>query len=238
MKKAIIVGATSGIGRELASLLSGQGYQVGITGRRTSLLEQLKSENPGSYSVKTMDVTDTSTVPVHLDELALELDGLDLLILCAGTGEINMQLAFETEKQTIDTNVSGFTCVAGWAFHYFEKQRSGHLVAISSVAGLRGSGQAPAYNASKAYQVNYMEGLRQKAAKLNGTVFITDIRPGLVDTRMAKGKGLFWVMPVDKSARQIFAAIKKRRQTAYVTKRWRLVAKILQWIPAFLYNRM
>jgi short-subunit dehydrogenase len=62
------------------------------------------------------------------------------------------------------------------------------------VAGIRGSRQAPSYNATKSYQINYLEGLRQKSRK---SIFVTDIRPGLVDTDMAKGEGLFWVMPVE-----------------------------------------
>ena len=122
--------------------------------------------------------------------------------------------------------------------NYFEKQKSGHLVAISSIGGLRGSRQAPAYNATKAYQINYLEGLRQKAKKLNTSIFVTDIRPGLVDTEMAKGEGLFWVMPVEKAARQIFQAIIDKKKVAYVTRRWGLIATILKQIPRPIHDRM
>jgi short-subunit dehydrogenase len=238
MKKAIVAGATSGIGKELAKLLVENDYKVGITGRRTELLEELKSENPGSYFIQTFDVTDTKTAVEKLEELTTQLEGLDLLILSSGTGDINHELDFEIEKRTIDTNVTGFTCIADWAFKYFEKQKYGHLVAISSVGGLRGSRHAPSYNASKAYQINYLEGLRQKATKSKEQIFITDIRPGLVDTEMAKGEGLFWVMPVDQAARQIFGAIKKKRKTVYITKRWGLIATILKFIPDPVYDRM
>jgi short-subunit dehydrogenase len=147
-------------------------------------------------------------------------------------------LDFEIEKCTIDTNVTGFTCIADWAFKYFEKQKYGHLVALTSIGGLRGSRLAPSYNATKAYQMNYMEGLRQRVTKRKKQIFITDIRPGLVDTEMAKGEGLFWVMPVDKAARQIFGAIKKKRKIAYITKRWGLIATILKLIPGPVYDRM
>jgi short-subunit dehydrogenase len=109
-------------------------------------------------------------------------------------------------------------------------------VAISSVAGLRGSSIAPAYNATKAFQINYLEGLRQKAAKLNSQFFVTDIRPGFVDTAMAKGEGQFWVASVDKAVDQILAAIKKKKKIVYVTKRWKLVADILKMIPARIYD--
>ena len=97
---------------------------------------------------------------------------------------------------------------------------------------------SPAYSASKAYQINYMEALRKKAFKDNGNVLVTDIRPGLVDTAMAKGDGLFWVMPVEKVAKQICNAIKKHKSKAYVTKRWHIIAIIMRFLPYWLYKRM
>lgn len=238
MKKAIIIGATSGIGKELASLLANDGYKVGITGRRTELLESLKSENPDSYLVKTFDVKDTKVAEEKLNELTAELGGLDLLILSSGTGDVNIKLDFEIDLHTIETNVIGWTFISDWSFNFFEKQKYGHLVAISSIGGLRGSKQSASYNASKAYQINYLEGLRQKATSLNEKIYITDIRPGLVDTEMAKGDGLFWVMPVDKVARQIYKAIKRKKKIAYVTKRWKFIAAILKRIPGRFYERM
>jgi short-subunit dehydrogenase len=238
MKKAIIIGATSGIGKGLAKLFAENNYKVGITGRRTELLNDLKSENPDAYFIKTLDVTNTAVTAKKLEELATELGGLDILIICSGTGDINEKLEFEIEKRTIDTNVIGFTFVADWTFNYFEKQKSGHLVAISSIGGLRGSRQAPAYNATKSYQINYLEGLRQKASKLRHPIYVTDIRPGFIDTEMAKGEGLFWVMPVEKAVRQIYKAIITKRKVAYVTKRWRLTAMILKRIPGPVYDKM
>jgi short-subunit dehydrogenase len=238
MKKAIIIGASSGIGNELSKLLANNHYKVGITGRRTELLNELRNENPHSYFIKSFDVTDTKVTVEKLEELTIELDGLDLLIICSGTGDINEKLDFEIENQAINTNVIGFTCVVDWAFNYFENQKFGHIVAISSIGGLRGSRQAPAYNATKAYQINYLEGLRQKATKRKELIFVTDIRPGLVDTEMAKGEGLFWVMPIEKTARQIYKAIIRKKKVAYVTKRWRLIATILKRIPRSIYDKM
>jgi len=238
MKKAIIIGATSGIGNGLAKLLADNNYKVGITGRRTELLNKLKNENPNSYFIKSFDVTDTKIAVEMLEELTTELGGLDLLIISSGTGDLNEKLDYEIEKRTIETNVTGFTCVANWAFNYFENQKTGHLVAISSVGGLRGSRIAPAYNATKAYQINYLEGLRQKATNLKEPIFVTDIRPGLVNTEMAKGEGLFWVMPVEKTVRQIYKAIISKKKVAYVTKRWQLIATILKRIPRLIYDKM
>lgn len=238
MKKAVIIGATSGIGKGLAKLLVDNNYKVGITGRRTELLDELKYENPNSFFSKAFDITDTKITINKLDELINELGGLDLLIICSGTGDLNDNLDFTIEKRAIDTNVLGFTCVADWTFNYFEKQKFGHLAAISSVGGLRGSRQGPAYNATKAYQINYIEALRQKAAFLKLPIIITDIRPGFVDTDMAKGDGQFWLATVDKATRQIFDAINKKKRIVYVTKRWRLIGAFLKRIPRQIYDRM
>lgn len=238
MNKAIIIGATSGIGKGLALKLAQENYLVGITGRRTELLNELKLQKPNSFFTKTFDITDTDTIAENLEALTKELDGLDLLIISSGTGDLNDELHYEIEKRTIETNVTGFTCIADWAFTYFENQKKGHLVAISSVGGLRGSRIAPAYNATKAYQMNYLEGLRQKATKLRTQIAVTDIRPGFVDTAMAKGEGQFWVATVDKATSQIFKAIEKKKKIAYVTKRWKLIGAILKRIPRQVYDKM
>ena len=238
MKRAIVIGATTGIGRGLAELLISQRYRVGVTGRRGDLLRELELEHPGTCISSSFDVTKPEVAIQRIEELVAALGGLDLLVISAGTGEVNHELAFETERETIETNITGFTCIATWAFNYFQSQGHGHLAAISSVGGLRGSREAPAYNASKAYQINYLEGLRQKAARLKKAVYVTDIRPGLIDTAMAKGDGLFWVMPVDKTVRQIFRAVENKKKVAYVTRRWRLVAFLLKRMPRFVYDRL
>jgi short-subunit dehydrogenase len=238
MKKAIIIGASSGIGKGLAKLLTENDYKVGITGRRTTLLNELKETNTDSFLIKTIDITETKTSIEKLEELTSELGGLDLLILSSGIGDLNERLDFEIERKVIDLNVTGFTNIIDWAFNYFEKQEFGHIVAISSVAGIRGSRQAPSYNATKSYQINYLEGLRQKSTKSKKPIFVTDIRPGLVDTDMAKGEGLFWVMPVKKVTKQIFKGIKNKSKVIYVTKRWGLIGRLLKIMPRFIYDRM
>ena len=238
MKKAIIIGASSGIGKGLAKLLIENDYKVGITGRKAELLDELKKTNSNSFLIKSFDATDTKTSIEKLEELTSELGGLDLLVLSSGTGDLNESLDFDIERKIIDLNVIGFTNIVDWAFNYFEKQNHGHLAAITSAAGIRGSRQAPSYNATKSYQINYLEGLRQKSTKTKRPIFVTDIRPGLVDTDMAKGEGLFWVMPVEKVTKQIFKAIKKRRKIVYVTKRWGIIARILKILPRFIYDRM
>lgn len=237
MKKAIIVGATSGIGKELALLLSKKNYKVGITGRRIEKLKELEGLKSESFISKHFDCTLDSNAK-KLEELVQELGGLDLLVMSSGTGDINTELNIDIEQTTVKLNVIAFTEIITWAFNYFENQSYGHIVGISSVGGLRGSRFAPAYNASKSYQINYLEGLRQKAYHNKSQIQITDIRPGFVDTAMAKGDGQFWVASKEKAAKQILSHIEKNKNIGYVTKRWRLIASLLAIIPNWLYTRL
>ncbi|MDR1813552.1 MAG: SDR family NAD(P)-dependent oxidoreductase [Tannerella sp.] len=237
-KRAIVVGATSGIGRGLAIVLAENGYRVGITGRRTELLDELKALHPEAFVTKPFDVSATADVERHLDELTAELGGIDLLVICAGAGHRNPSLLFEGEMLSIEVNVKGFTCVSDWGYRYFAQRGGGHLVAITSIAGVRGNYDAPAYGASKAYNINYLQGLRWRAAREHLLLTITDIRPGWVDTALAQGNRVFWVQPVEKSVRQIYKAIRQKRKTAYITKRWRIIAVFMRILPDWIYNRI
>ncbi len=238
MKKAIIIGATSGIGKSLSELLIREGYEVGVTGRREELFQSIKTQEISRLVYKKMDVQDLSTLEPICNELVSQLCGLDLLIISAGIGDENKNLNFDVEHNVIKTNVQGFTCIADWAIRYFKEQGYGHLVNISSIAGIRGNGIAPSYNATKAYQINYLEGLRINVKEYGSSITITDARPGFVDTAMAKGEGLFWVAPVQKAAEQIFEAIKHKKTVVYVTKRWRLIGRILKIIPFSILKRL
>ncbi|MEI6764988.1 MAG: SDR family NAD(P)-dependent oxidoreductase [Bacteroidota bacterium] len=237
-RKAIIIGATSGIGKCLVPLLINSGYKVGITGRRSEKLMEMQSEFGDHVVILCSDISELSIVVRDIEQLVETLDGLDLLVISAGTGDLNSALEFEPEKRTIDTNIAGFTLLADWAFNYFKNKKTGHLAAITSIAGLRGSRFAPAYNASKAYEVNYLEGLRQKAKHEKLNISITDIRPGFVKTAMAKGDGQFWVASPEKAAKQILRGIKRKCTVVYVTKRWRLIAILFKMMPRWLMDRI
>lgn len=238
MKRIIIIGATSGIGRGLAEQYAKENCLIGITGRRENLLKEICAQDKDKLFYKVCDITHTEATISLLEMLVQELGGMDLLIICAGTGELNPDLSYQIEEPTLLTNVIGFTNIADWGFRYFEQQKRGHIVAISSVGGIRGSGISPAYNATKAYQINYMEGLRQKATKSPYSIYTTDVRPGFVDTAMAKGEGLFWVTPVDKAVKQIKKAISKKKNVAYISKRWKYVAALFRILPSAIYCRI
>ena len=237
-KTIIIIGATSGIGRALFEKYATNGNRIGIVGRRTHLLDELYQEHPDTTITATADITKQDEIARAIDILYSELKHIDLAIVCSGTGDINASLDYAVERPTIDTNVMGWTFVVDTLYNIFEQQGHGHLVSITSAGGLRGEPMAPAYSASKAYQINYMEALRKKAYKSGNHIHITDIRPGLVNTAMAKGEGLFWVMSVEKVASQIITAIRKKMSKAYVTKRWNILAIINKNLPYALYKRL
>jgi len=238
MKKAIIIGASSGIGRELANILSKDNYILGLAARRDELLIQLQKELDTDSYVKHIDISKQDDAMRQLIELINEMKDIDLIIITSGTGHINNELNWNKEKETIDVNVIGVTAMINISLKYFMTKNSGHLVVISSVASLRGSRTAPAYNASKSYISNYLEGIRCKFKKNKTNIFITDIRPGLVDTEMAKGDGLFWVQPTRKAAQQIYNKIKRKKDIAYITKRWGIVALIVKHIPDWIYYKL
>lgn len=238
MKKAIVIGASSGIGRELVRELSRNQYVVGAMARRFQLLDDLRNEKKDVIQIKEIDVTDVVPAMRKLTEFINEMGSVDLIVLCAGVGENNPSLNWPVEELTIKTNVTGFAALLNVAMQHFMEQGFGHLVGISSVAALRGGRASPAYNASKAFESNYLEGLRQKARRFRMPITISDIRPGYVNTAMAKGHGVFWAAMPDEAARQIYQAIKKKKQIAYITHRWLLIAWLLKILPGFIYERL
>lgn len=232
----IIIGATSGIGKELAQQYYQLGHTVAVTGRRQELLQELKLQHPGMYPA-CFDVQSDKVVD-ELQTLITQLGGLDLLIYSAGYGDPSNDLLPAVEIDSTATNVMGFVRTASFTFNYFRRQGHGQLAVISSVAALRGNSHTPAYSASKAYVSNYAEGLNIKARKLQIDIVVTDIRPGFVQTKMAKGEGQFWVAPVEKAARQMRTAIAAKKRIAYITKRWWLIAFLFKRLPYNIYRRI
>src|SRR5215213_7828598 len=118
--KIIIIGATSGIGKEMALRYAKQGHSVAITGRRENLLQELKKQEPQFFTAR-FDVTGDEN-KTHLEKLISQIDGLDLIIYNAGFGDPSEQLIPETEMATTKTNVNGFVSVVNFAFNYFVEQ--------------------------------------------------------------------------------------------------------------------
>lgn len=243
VEKLIVVGATSGIGKALAKLYVEKGCTVGITGRRKELLDEMQKQYPAQIIIECFDVRGNNNI-THIESLTRRLGGLDLLIYNSGYGDPSLTLEWELDKATYETNVKGFIEIVHYAFNYFVRQGHGQIAATSSIGSIRGNSWAPAYSASKAFMSVYMEGLHMKAKKLasktksNINIAITDIQPGFVNTKLAKGNGQFWVAPVEKVARQIFHAIEKKKWRVYITRRWWLIAQLMKWAPGWLYHRV
>ena len=230
-KKAIVFGATSGIGRALAKLLVNDGYDVMITGRRQEKLEEIKKENPDQYIVRRHDLTDLDDSKSLFDTLPEKMPRVDLIIHNSGIAENNFDLEWQKDLPTLETNVLGATRIYQLSYNLFKKQGYGHLVGITSMASIVGNRHVPAYHASKAFQASYMESLWMKARKTKkAKISITNILPGYVDTDIITGP-TFWMAPLDKAVKQIYSAIKKKKRKAYITKRWRLVALMMKILP-------
>lgn len=225
MANAIIVGASSGIGRALARELSGE-YDLGLAARRTDRLKAV-GEDIGGAHVTRIDVTEPDARE-RFDGLVDSLGGVDLVVFSSGIGRYNPDLEWADERDTIDVNTRGFTALATAAMNHFEESDGGHLVGISSVAAEIGSPSMPAYSATKAYVSRYLEGLRYGAGE---DISVTDIRPGFVDTPMSPDTDRFWECSPETAASQIARAIRTDKDVAYVTRRWWLVSKVLGLLP-------
>ncbi len=234
-KKAIVIGAGSGIGRAIAKKLSTEGYVVGIAGRNQETLGALQNEIQGETVVRVIDVRDVGEAMHELRNLIMVLAGVDLIIINAGVLVQNETLAWAGEEEMIKVNAMGFAAMINVAVEYFFKKKTGCIVGISSVASHRGSGRSPSYNASKAFVSNYMEGLRQKFSLTD--VKVIDIRPGFVNTKLLHGrKGLVGIISPEIAAEKIYKVIQKRKRVAYVPGWWRVVVWFLRKIPESVYH--
>lgn len=239
MKKVIIIGATSGIGRALAVELHSRGYMIGATGRRRHKLLALEDELHHRFHIQEMDVTEIEQSRHQLESLIEAMGGMDIIVLNAGVSNMRGSSDWDREQQVIDVNVRGFTSLSNFSFNYFRKQGGGHIVGISSIAALFGYGRAAVYNGSKAFVSTYLQGYRQKANHIKQNISITDLKPGFVESEMTEHmNGLFWVANTEKAAYQMANAIEKKKNHAYITRRWRLFAWLIKLTPNWLLDRI
>jgi short-subunit dehydrogenase len=239
-RRAIIIGATSGIGLEVAKVLAKKGWLVGIAGRRQELLEQIQQENQNIVATEQIDVTQ-SDAPDHLQTLIENLGGMDLYFHSSGIGYQNVELDMERELATVETNAVGMTRMVGAAFHYFEAHpgQKGQIAVISSIAGTKGLGAAPAYSATKRYVNHYLECLTQLChIRRLSHISIYDIRPGFVRTALISGSNYPLQLDAAKVAQQIVKKIEQRRAIITIDWRYRLLVFFWRLIPRWLWVRM
>ena len=237
-KKVIIIGATSGLGREVALIYIAQGWRVGISGRREAELEALRAAYPEQVSAQALDVTHEDA-PEKLQALIEQVGGMDVFLLSSGIGKQNYTLETELELATAATNVDGFIRMTNAAYHYFEKQGHGHLAVISSIAGTKGLGAAAAYSATKGFQNIYMDALDQLARMQKLNIRFTDIRPGFVATPLlTSSKKYPMLMEAPIVALDIVSAIAKKKRVAIIDWKFRLLVGFWRLIPKWIWLRL
>ena len=256
-KRAIVMGATSGIGQEVARLLAANGYEVGIAGRREERLVQMAQATPGIVTHRQIDVT-KEDAPTELYKLIEELGGMDLYFHSSGIGWENVALDADKELKTVETNGVGFVRMVSAAYNWFaeqradeakqraegdeqragDKERKARIACITSIARTRGLGAAPAYSATKRMQAHYLECLSQQARMRHLNIGITDIRPGFVATDLIAGSHFPLQLKAEDVARTIVRAIERGSEVVTIDWRYRLLVAAWQLIPRGLWVRL
>ncbi|MBO1363363.1 SDR family NAD(P)-dependent oxidoreductase [Prevotella sp. A2931] len=238
MNQAIIMGASSGIGREVARVLIEKGWTVTLAARRQEPLEALRAVAPGRVSVARIDVTDAEA-PARLEQLFETMGHVDLYFHASGIGKQNRELEAAIETDTMMTNGVGFVGMVSAAYRCFARQGEGHIACITSVAGTKGLGPAAVYSATKAMQSVYLQALEQLAYGQGLRIGFTDIRPGFVDTPLLTNpRGYPMLLDAAVVARTIVKAVTRRRHVVVIDWRWRLFTALWRRLPRRLWRRL
>lgn len=237
-KRAIIVGATSGIGLETARMMLADGWTLGIAGRRDEKLQEFKKLAPGRIFTQTIDIRKENAAEL-LMQLVDKTGGMDLYFHCSGIGNQNMQLKPEIEINTLETNGTGFVRMVTAAYNYFKTKGHGHIAVVSSIAGTKGLGTAPSYSATKRMQNTYIDALEQLAHMQHLDIAFTDIRPGFVATDLLNdGKDYPMLMKTEDVARHIIHAINHKTRIATIDWKYKILVAFWRLIPRCIWKRM
>ena len=238
MKRAIVIGASSGLGNEVAKLLLEHGWTLGVAARRLEPLEQLRETAPERVQTQVLDVTNDDATAA-LDELIDKVGGMDLFFYVSGVGNQNLELEPEIELGTVTTNGLGFTRMIGAAYRYMAAHGGGHIAAISSIAGTKGLGAAPSYSATKAFQGTYLQALEQQANMRGLNIRFTDLRPGFVATALLGDNPKYpMLLDTKKVAREMVRAVNKGKHVHVIDWRWRIATALWRRIPRWIWRRL
>jgi len=243
-RHAIVVGASSGIGAEIACQLAAGGTAVALVGHRAGELEgvarRIRDGGKGSAIVGVHDVTDYDAAPELFERLVGELGGLDLLLYAAGI-QFNPEEGvydFVQDRAMIEVNLVGAMRWTGLAAARFEAQRSGTVVAISSIAGERGRRTMPGYATSKAALTTWLEALRNRISRYG--VNVVTVKPGMVDTVLTQHLARKpMIISAPRAASLILAAARRGDSASvFIPVRWWFVAMILRHMPSWLFRKL
>jgi short-subunit dehydrogenase len=238
MKRAIVIGASSGLGNEVAKLLLEQGWTLGVAARRLEPLDLLRETAPERVQTQVLDVTNDNAIAA-LDELIDKVGGMDLFFYVSGVGNQNMELEPSIELKTVNTNALGFTRMIGAAYRYMAARGGGHIAAISSIAGTKGLGAAPSYSATKAFQGTYLQALEQQANMRGLNIRFTDLRPGFVATALLGDNPKYpMLLDTKKVAREMVRAVNKGKHVHVIDWRWRIATALWRRIPRWIWRRL
>lgn len=245
IERMIIVGATSGIGREVAERMAERGVRLGLAGRRLELLEKLQAKyGHQRIAIAQLDVTEP-TAAEALETLLEEVGAPDVLLYASGVGKQNPDLEEVRELNTVRTNCEGMVRIVDRFVNYvkgktsYSKRHKAHVAVITSVAGTMGMGQAPAYSASKSMQSAYIVALAQHARMQHIPVTFTDIRPGFVATELLNpDKHYPMLMTKAEAARHIIRGIERRKRIVIFDWRFRCIVALWRLIPRWLWERI
>lgn len=236
-QRAIVIGASSGIGEQLVLQLSAQGTRVAAVARRQPRLDALAAQARNEVLVAAHDVLDYDEAPALFDDLVEKLGGIDLVVYCAGVmpeveeGEYD----FAKNRAMLEVNLVGAVRWLDLAAATMEAQRSGTLVGISSVAGDRGRRGAPVYTASKAGLSAYMEALRNRCHRYG--VQVVTVKPGPVRTPMTEGMQLPLMIDADEAASGVLKLAERGTGEGYVPLIWWPIMSIIQMVPSFIFRK-
>ncbi|QIZ77430.1 SDR family NAD(P)-dependent oxidoreductase [Ferrimonas lipolytica] len=230
---AIIVGANSALSQQLALQLHQQGVKLGLMAADPSGLTKLQQQT--DCRLVELDIRNAEQCQQAFNQLWQDLDGVALVVINTAANGLDLELPWQLDQAIIDVNVQGFAAIANAAFKQMEQQKFGQIGCFTSIAGERGGPQT-AFHASKAFQQNYLQGLRLHAQRLKLPIIITDLRLGYLDKMHGRGKGI-WAASLDKVVKQSLKALRRGKHTVYVTKRWRIAALMSKVLPEFIYNR-
>ncbi|MBK7900208.1 MAG: SDR family oxidoreductase [Azonexus sp.] len=244
MKPAAVflTGASSGIGEALAVRYAGQGARLGLTGRRSEVLQALNQRLGGGHACYALDVTDAAALAAAAEDFMGRHGVPDVVVACAGVSvgtltEYAEDLA--VFRRVMDTNVFGMAATFA-PFIPAMKAAGGRrrLAGIASVSGIRGLPGAEAYSASKAAAIAYLESLRLEMRPYG--IPVVTITPGYIATPMTAVNpySMPFLLPADEAARRFIRAID--RGVSYTVIPWQmgLVAKALRLMPNWLYDRL
>ena len=239
-QRAIVVGASSGIGEAIAKELATRGAKVAVIARREAELATLVATKPSQFVSYAHDVRHFDEIPELFERVIQDLGGLDTIVYAAGVMPevVEGEYSFEKDRAMVEVNLLGAMAWLNLAAVRFEAAHAGNIVGISSIAGERGRRGNPAYCTSKAAMSTYLESLRNRASRYG--VNVVTVKPGFVDTAMTRGKkGLFWLISAEDAAKQTVAMTARANSaSAFVPSRWSIIALIVRHLPSFIFRRL